>query len=211
MLAIRDALRRDLLGNVTNVEVFVSLRTPWDRFPSLAKLPRVEMLFHSIHYLDWVRAILGKPQGVYAHTIPHPDFPKLKSTRTTAILNYGEKVRCVLSINHNFRFGPRHEEATVRVEGTRGAAVGTFGGMLRYPEGEPDRLDVITEGADWTDVPLEGNWFPDAFLGPMSNLQRYVAGEDPVLLTGVNESFRTMAIVEACYQSDATGGTPLPE
>ena len=43
MLAIRDALRRDLLGDVLNLEVQISLSTPWDLFPYLKKLPRVEI------------------------------------------------------------------------------------------------------------------------------------------------------------------------
>jgi predicted dehydrogenase len=171
----------------------------------------VEIQVHSIHYLDWIRAVLGQPRGVHARTMPHPQFPRLTSTRTAAILNYGDRTRCCLSINHNFPFGPRHQAATVRVEGTRGAAVGTLGVMLNYPHGEPDRLEVITEGTDWTEVPLGGDWFPDAFSGTMANLQRFAAGEDRVLLTGIEDAYRTMALVEACYQSDAGGGTPVEE
>ncbi len=211
MLAIRDALRRDLLGDVLNLEVHISLWTPWELFPFLKQSSRVEIQVHSIHYLDWIRAVLGEPIGVYARTVPHPDHPDLTSTRTTAILNYGDSIRCCLSINHNYQFGPKHQAAVIRVEGSRGAAVATLGVMLDYPRGEPDRLEIVTEGSDWTDVPLEGDWFPDAFAGPMSNLQRFAAGEDTVLLTGVEDAYRTMALVEACYQSDATGGTPIPE
>jgi predicted dehydrogenase len=211
MLAIRDALRRDLLGDVLNLEVQISLWTPWDLFPYLEKLPRVEIQVHSIHYLDWIRAVLGQPKGVYARTVSHPKYPELKSTRTSAILDYGDRVRCCLSINHNYQFGPKHQAATIRVEGDRGAAVATLGVMLNYPEGEPDALEVITGDGPWTDVPLQGDWFPDAFLGTMSNLQRFVAGEDTVLLTGVEDAYHTMALVEACYQSDASGGTPIPE
>jgi hypothetical protein len=44
----------------------------------------------------------------------------------------------------------------------------------------------------------------------MSNLQRFVAGEDAVLLTGVDDAIRTMALVEACYASSAAGSTPVP-
>jgi predicted dehydrogenase len=211
MLAIRDALRRDLLGDLVNVEIQISTWTPWHQFSHLRHMPRLEILLHSIHYLDWIRAILGNPKGVYARTLPQPDDPELKNTRSSILLNYGERTRCCLSINHNYEFGPRHQAARVRVEGTKGAAFGTLGLLLNYPEGEPDQLEITTEGTDWIDVPLEGEWFPDAFVGPMANLQRYAAGEDRVLLTSVEDSYYTMALVEACYQSDATGGTPLPE
>jgi hypothetical protein len=45
----------------------------------------------------------------------------------------------------------------------------------------------------------------------MSNLQRFVAGEDPILCTRVSDALRTMALVEACYLSHASPGTLLPD
>ena len=45
----------------------------------------------------------------------------------------------------------------------------------------------------------------------MSNLQRVVAGEDAALVSPVDDAFRTMAVVEACYDSSAHGATPLPD
>jgi hypothetical protein len=44
----------------------------------------------------------------------------------------------------------------------------------------------------------------------MSNLQRFVAGEDSKLVSGVEDAIRTMAVVEACYESSAHGATPIP-
>ena len=44
----------------------------------------------------------------------------------------------------------------------------------------------------------------------MSNLQRFVAGEDAALVSPVDDAIKTMALVEACYQSSASGGTPIP-
>jgi predicted dehydrogenase len=65
-------------------------------------------------------------------------------------------------------------------------------------------------GQDWQDLHLHGSWFPDAFTGPMANLQRFAAGDDATLQTSVQDVLRTMALVEAAYTSSATGGTPLP-
>ena len=59
-------------------------------------------------------------------------------------------------------------------------------------------------------MPLRGSWFLEAFEGPMSNLQRFVAGEDNTLVSGVEDAIRTMALVEACYASSARGGAPIP-
>jgi hypothetical protein len=44
----------------------------------------------------------------------------------------------------------------------------------------------------------------------MSNLQRFVAGEDKALMSPIEDAFKTMALVEACYESSARGGTPIP-
>ena len=40
-------------------------------------------------------------------------------------------------------------------------------------------------------------------MGPMRNLQRFDAGEDAQLFSGVEDAFHTMALVEACFASMA--------
>jgi hypothetical protein len=45
----------------------------------------------------------------------------------------------------------------------------------------------------------------------MANLQRFAAGEDAVLATRVDDAWRTMALVEACYRSNQQPGTAVPE
>ena len=96
------------------------------------------------------------------------------------------------------------------VEGVRGAARLVMGVNLDYAKGKPDALELCEVGGEWRDVPLVGSWFVDAFMGPMSNLQRFVAGEDAVLETRVEDAIHTMALVEACYASSASGGTAIP-
>ena len=43
------------------------------------------------------------------------------------------------------------------------------------------------------------------------SLQRFVTGEDSALVSPVADAIKTMALVEACYQSSLSGGTPIPE
>ena len=52
--------------------------------------------------------------------------------------------------------------------------------------------------------------FLEAFEGPMSNLQRFVAGDDAALASSVEDAYKTMAVVEACYESSVHGATPIP-
>lgn len=211
MMVVRDAIDRGQIGQITDLEVRLNLRTPWELFPFLKKLKRVEILVHSIHYLDLIRSLLGEPSGAYAQSVGHPDFPDLASTKTSIILNYGQQTRVCLSLNHNYTYGPEHEAATFFLQGTNGAALVTLGLLLNYPTGKPEMVQLCAREGQWQDVPLEGRWFPDAFIGTMSNLQRFSAGEDERLITHFEDAYRTMALVEACYQSDATGGTPIPE
>ena len=210
MLAIRDFIRRGELGEIVDVEVHLNLETPWDLFPFLLQESRVEILVHTVHHLDLVRLFLGDPRRVYARTVKHPRFPKLASVRSSIILDYGDMVRCCLSVNHCHRYGAQHSAATVRIEGTEGCAVATLGLLLDYPKGREDKLEVIGRSVKgWTDVPLGGKWFPDGFIGTMSNLQRFAAGEDAALVSPVDDALQTMRLVEACYVSDQRGGIEM--
>jgi predicted dehydrogenase len=85
-----------------------------------------------------------------------------------------------------------------------------MGVNIDYPNGPPDTLEVAVDRDPWRRVDLRGSWFIEAFEGPMSNLQRFVAGEDTTLMSPVEDAIKTMALVEACYQSSMTGGTPIP-
>ncbi|WP_085026616.1 Gfo/Idh/MocA family protein [Ensifer aridi] len=209
MLALKDAIARGMLGEVVDFEVHLALDTPWQLWSFLEGLPRIEITMHSIHYLDLIRQVLGDPKGVHARSIGHPNH-KMAQTRTTAILDYGDRVRCAISINHDHKFSRRHQACEFRVSGTEGAAYVQLGVNLDYPHGEPDILEIYPKGgSDWVSVPLEGTWFPDAFVGRMANLQRYVAGEDSELVSSVEDAWMTMALVEALYQSSAAPATPL--
>lgn len=209
MLALKDAIARGHLGEVVDFDAWLALATPWGLWPFLKGLPRIEIAMHSIHYLDVVRDLLGNPLGVHAKTIGHPNH-EVAQTRTAAILDYGDRIRCALSINHDHDFGRRFQACEFRICGTKGAAYLKLGVNLDYPRGEPDELWIKADGAaDWVSVPLEGTWFPDAFANRMANLQRFASGEDDVLIGSVEDGWQTMALVEAAYQSSASPATPL--
>lgn len=208
MLAVRDAFDRGALGELVDVEVHLNLLTPWHLFPFLKGAERVEISVHSIHYLDLIRSFLGNPNGVHARTMGHPS-NDLAQTRTSAILDFGPGVRTTLSINHDHGFGRNFQDATFRFEGTKGCALVKLGLLLNYPEGEPDELWIVSGGGAWEQVPLQGGWFPHAFVGTMGNLQRAAAGEDATLATSVEDAWHTMALVEAAFESSVAPATPV--
>lgn len=208
MLAVRDAIERGWLGRLVDVEAHLNLLTPWHLFPFLKGMPRVEIAVHSIHYFDLIRSLLGNPSGVHARTLGHPG-TELAQTRTSALFDFAPDQRVTFSINHNHDFGSRFADARFRFEGTEGAAVAKLGVLLDYPRGEPDELWITRRGEDWTPVALNGGWFPHAFIGTMSNLQRFAAGEDEVLLTAVADAWHTMALAEAAFESATKPATPV--
>ena len=209
VLALRDLLSRGALGTVVDIDVRMVIDQPWHLWTFLAGAPRVEVVYHSIHYLDAIRWLAGEPHGVYCRGVGHPSTPSLSDTRSTIILDYGDRLRCSLVMNHTHRAGPRYQVSEMIVEGTTGAARLTWGVNLSYPSGPADTLEIAADGT-WTTVPLRGSWFTEAFEGPMSNLQRYVAGEDRLLVGSVDDAIKTMAVVEACYISSAGGATAIP-
>ncbi|MDH3450840.1 MAG: Gfo/Idh/MocA family oxidoreductase [Gammaproteobacteria bacterium] len=209
MLALNDAIEQGWLGEVVDFDAWLALDTPWHLWQFLESLPRVEIAVHSIHYFDFVRGLLGNPCGVHAKTIAHPR-SKMAQSRTAAIFDYGERIRCSLSINHDHFFGRRFQACEFRICGTEGAACVKLGVNLDYPRGEPDELWIYPRGgADWVQVPLSGAWFPDAFVGRMANLQRSVSGADDELVSAVDDAWQTMALVEAAYESSASPATAL--
>jgi predicted dehydrogenase len=211
MLAVREALERGVFGDVLDVEVRINLHTPWNYWAFLKGVPRLEVLMHSIHYLDLIRSLIGEPRGVYCKGVRHPVMPDYSDTRTSIVLDYGDTLRCSLTMNHAHTFGGRYGMSQLKIEGTRGAAIAKMGVNLNYPAGEPDTLEIATEDSNgWGAIALRGSWFLEAFEGPMSNLQRFVAGEDSNLISSVDDALRTMAVVEACYESSAHGATPIP-
>jgi predicted dehydrogenase len=210
MLALHDLLTRGALGTIVDVDVRIVIDQPWHLWTFLERAPRVEVPYHSIHYLDAIRGLAGEPSGVYCKSVGHPSLPKLRDARSSIILDYGDRLRCSLVLNHTHRAGPMHRASQLIVEGLEGAVRLTWGVNLDYPVGPADTMEV-SAGKEWSDVPLRGSWFIEAFEGPMSNLQRFVAGEDPTLVGAVDDAVKTMALVEACHESSARGGTPIPD
>ena len=208
MLALHDLIAGGDLGTIVDVDVRIVIEQPWHNWTFMVGAPRVEIVYHSIHYIDAIRWLIGEPRGAYCKAVGHPSTPQLSDTRSTIVLDYGDALRCSLVLNHTHKADPTHKTSQIMIEGTAGIARVTWGVNLDYPSGPADTMQV-TEGGRWRDVRLRGSWFTEAFEGPMSNLQRFVAGEDPALVSAVEDSIRTMAVVEACYESSARGGTPI--
>lgn len=210
MLAIGDAVAKGLFGEIVDMDVHLCVYMPWELWSFIPKLAAVEIPLHSIHYLDWIRGLLGEPRSVYAKSVKHPRYANQADARSSIILDYGDRVRCSLALNHTYAHGPRHTEATIRVEGVEGAAHLSVGYLMDYLRPEPERLEICHRGQPWTELPLAGERAPDSFAYVMANLQRFAAGEDTRLVTDAHDALKTMLLVDAALKSSRQGGV-VPE
>ncbi len=209
VMAARWLIDQGLIGELYDLEVRVSVHMPWDLFPVVKTEPRLEILYHSIHYIDLLRSFLGDPKSVSAKTLRHPA-KKLSSTRSTILLDYGDTLHAVINTNHDHEFGQHNQESYIKWEGTKGAIKAKMGLLMNYPQGVPDKFEfcLLEPGKppEWREQKLEGSWFPDSFVGTMSSLQRFAEGSEKILPTHVEDVVKTMAVVEAAYESSARGG-----
>jgi len=208
MIQLRELLSSGIIGEVYDLDWRVVTLQPWHLWTFLNDKDRCEINYHSIHYIDAVRSLLGEPAAVWCKTMKSPKAAQLSQTASTIILDYGDTLRVNISTNHGHDYAPDYQDSCLKIEGTKGAIRLTLGLILDYPAGRPDKLEYITaaEGV-WKEVPIIGSWFPEAFIGTMGGLLRKL--EDPAYeyMNSVDDAYQTMRVVEACYKSNNSGGT----
>lgn len=208
--AARHIIGEGLIGDLCDIEVNVNVHTPWNLWQFLYSLPRVEILYHSIHYIDLVRSFLGNPFSVYARTTRHPGMPELASVRSNIIMDYGDLIRANILTNHCHDFGLQQQQSYIRFEGTRGAILIRMGVLMNYPEGVPDSFEYVIreEGKTpvWKTLDVAGSWFPHGFIGSMAQVMLAAEGAIEQPDNSVEDAIHTMACVEAAYESSALGG-----
>ncbi|SDJ08994.1 Predicted dehydrogenase [Pedobacter sp. ok626] len=212
--AARYMIEQGMIGELYDLEVRVTIKTPWEIFPHVMVHPRLEILYHSIHYVDMLRSFLGNPETVMAKTLKHPA-KTLSSSRSTILMDYGDTMHAVINTNHDHDFGAHNQECFIKWEGTKGAIKANVGLLMDYPHGIPDVFEYcLTEegkAPEWKQVELEGSWFPEAFIGTMASLMRYKEGSSDILHTSVEDVINTMAVVESAYISSDKGGVKVSE
>jgi predicted dehydrogenase len=204
--AARQLIEDGVIGELCDIEVNVNVHTPWNLWQFLYESPRVEILYHSIHYIDLIRQLAGNPASVFAKTVKHPLMKELASVRSNIVMDYGDWLRANILTNHCHVYGLQHQHSFIKLEGTKGAIRITLGVLMNYPQGVPDLFEyvVMEEGTEpiWKTVPIEGTWFPNAFIGSMQQVMEAAQGKRARPDNSVEDAIYTMACVEAAYQSE---------
>ena len=78
-------------------EFLVSIATPWHLWPWLAEAPRLEVTYHSLHYQDSLRSIMGDPEWVTSIHGRHPEqAPVRGETITRTVLEYASGAQALV-------------------------------------------------------------------------------------------------------------------
>lgn len=191
----------ELTGGLFDVDVL----TDWRMWPWMLDKPRLEYFYHSIHYVDAMRYLFGEPASVVASTARYPGQAARGETRTSTIYEYSAERSVVVLTNHN-NWSPK-PRAVVRCQGTEGQSEGTLGVLYDYPVGRPDTFEFWSRTVHPDQTfrrHFTDRWIPDAFVGPMAELQAAIdEGREP--LTSARDNLGTLRVVHAAYRSAEDG------
>ncbi|MFB6120826.1 MAG: Gfo/Idh/MocA family protein [Halobacteriaceae archaeon] len=205
--AVGDLLESGALGEPLRAKIEVNIDTDWSGWDWLLDAPRLEVMFHSLHYLDALRFLLGDPERVRSTMARAPYQEAAAETRTLHVLEYPGDLFATVDVNHN-NWADAYAE--FRVEGTEGVVRGTIGLFDDYPEGAPDTFEYrLGRDAEWESRTVPDAWVPDAFVGPMGTLLAAAedGGRPP---THPADNLDTLRLANATYKSAATGAAVDP-
>jgi predicted dehydrogenase len=205
--ASKDLITRGYIGEPTDAQIQVSTRTPWHMWPWLRDSAHLDVMYHSIHYLDSMRHLFGNPEWVTSRHSQYPGQQERAETKTVTVLDYSSKLQVVVMVNHHDNSHDVY--ATYRILGTKGIIKGTIGLLYNYPDGRPDTLEVATHGESLVAIPLEGLWIPDAFIGPMASLMESIQSGHPAV-TSASDNIGTLQLVHGAYASASQGRSIRP-
>ena len=210
--AMHTLMAQGRIGTPTAAFVHESMVNPWELWPWLMTVPRLEVMYHSIHYLDGMRFLLGdhgEPEWVTSRHTRHPLQTPSAETKTVTILDYASGLQAFVAVDHNDAgddlFG------RVRVLGTEGVVSGTMGLSYDYPHGRADtvRWSAHDDPGGGFETDLPGRWIPEGFVGPISSLMAAI-DEDAEPPASGRDNLHTLRLVNAAYLSAAENRSVRP-
>ncbi|WP_286906571.1 Gfo/Idh/MocA family protein [Clostridium sp. UBA1652] len=204
MRALKYILDEGLIGKPVIASIDMRAIPDWQAF--LKEYKKLEIYAMGVHHIDIFRYLFGDPEKITA--ICRTD-PRTKYEHTDGIVQYTFKYddgMMATSLDDVWAWPEepckKNNYINWRVEGTDGFAEGDIGWHKREPEFAGSTLRLACKGYpnQWVEPKWETQWFPDAFVGTMSNLLCAIEnGTDPEI--SAEDNVKTLACVEACYKS----------
>lgn len=206
--AAKSLISRNWLGELVQSAIQVNVQTDWSNWEWLTKIEKLEMMYHSIHYMDASRYLMGKPESIFADTCRFPGEITVGETRSMIHMNFGgNKKGLIHDCHHNISPDMDDWFATFRVEGTEGIAKGTNGSLYNYPVGQADTIEFFASKvseSQWFKPVLDGRWFPHAFMGTMGELMCAIE-ENRQPSNSAEDGLLTIQMLFAAYKSAQEG------
>jgi predicted dehydrogenase len=160
-----------------------------------SKEPRFQILYWSIHYVDYIRFLMREePTQVYARITRKPGQNFVGEISDLIVMEFASGATALL-IDHNASWPHRHDPSMrFQIEGTEGLIEGQIN--------DPAWIQVRTSKepeAVWRPR-LEGVWYPQGFIGAMADLLNAIAEDREPAVSG-RDHLKTLAILAAAYRS----------
>jgi predicted dehydrogenase len=203
---LRGLVAAGWLGRPRSAEIQVNVTTHWHLYGDwLVPIERLDIMYHSLHYLDAVRVLLGDPETVYCRGLRHPAQKVVGETWTTTLLEYPDDRLGLVKVDHNALDDQRDWYSRFRLDGTEGTARGhtwyLFEGLVLEREELSFRAPAITADA-WVAPLLENTGMPASFAATMAELMVAIETGRPAPNSG-RDNLGTMRLVSAAYRSMA--------
>lgn len=168
---------------------------PWSQQSWIRNEPRFQILYWSIHYVDYVRFLMREePSQVYARVVRKPGQHFLGEISDVIVLEFPSGATALL-IDHNCSW-PHRTDGYMRfqIEGTEGL----IEGQINDPAWLQVRLSKEPD-AIWRPR-LSGVWYPQGFIGAMADLLNAIAEQREPSVSG-RDHLHTLRILAAAYRS----------
>ncbi|HTQ61303.1 MAG TPA: Gfo/Idh/MocA family oxidoreductase [Candidatus Solibacter sp.] len=198
------------LGTPFYGTIQVHCKTDWSMWPWIYAGKRLEVMFHSIHYIDSLRYLFGQPASVFTSGSRDPNETTSAETKTLTVWDYASGLQVLIDVCHSTWMDDPY--AIFRLEGTEGVIKGTIGLMYNYPTGRPDTLEFMSKKNPgyWFSARLDSMWIPDAFVGPMASLMSAIEDNSEPETSG-RDNLGTLQVVFAEYRSMAEKRAVSPD
>lgn len=203
---LRGLIAAGSLGQLRSAEIQVNVATHWHLYGDwLVPLERLDIMYHSLHYLDAVRTLLGDPESVYCRGLRHPAQEVAGETWTTALLEYSDDRLGLVQVDHNGLDDQRDWFSRFRLDGVGGVAKGTtwylFEGLVLERESLTYCCPDVT-GDAWIEPLLPDTGMPASFAATMAELMTAIETGRPAPNSG-RDNLTTLRVAFAAYRSMA--------
>ncbi len=206
--ALKSILEQGLLGKPVLATIDMRAIPHWQSF--LEEYDHIEILNMGIHHIDAFRYLFGDPEKITALTRHDP---RTKFDHIDGISQYTFQYADELlatSLDDVWAWQGEDVEKDIyikwRVEGLDGMAQGYIGWC--FDPAAPSTMEFTCKQYpnQWIRPKWDFQWFPDAFRGTMAQLLCAVEEDREPEISG-EDNLRSMACIEACYQSIKEGRT----